>query len=86
MSCCGAVIELARLGQLQGRGVSGEQLDPQGLLQPLQASAEGGLGEVELLGGPGDAAALGDGQKVFVLLGDQETSPSYHSGLILTIS
>ena len=80
-----AQIALPRLGEPEGGGLTVEQLDPQVLLQPLQAAAHGGLGQVEPLGRFGDAPRLGDGQKGFVLFGDHVDS-SYYMDFIAFIS
>ncbi len=51
---------LARLGQLDGAGRAAKELDAQLALEPAHLGREGGLGDVELLGGPGEVAMARD--------------------------
>ena len=57
--------QLPRGGELEGRVGAVQQSHPQVGLQLGQILAEVGLGEVEAVGGPGDAAFFYDGEKIF---------------------
>jgi len=50
-------------GQLQASGQTDEQLIPQMIFQPGDLPAHGALGDVQLLGRPGEVAALRSNQK-----------------------
>lgn len=45
-----------------------KKADPQFLLQLVEVLCQGGLGDVKLLGGPGDAEVFGDGNNITVTI------------------
>ena len=50
-------------GQVQASGLANEQFITQMIFQPGDLPAHGALGDVQLLGGPGEVAALRGNQK-----------------------
>ena len=56
-----AVVPLPHIGDGQPGGAADEELGAHLVLDALEAVAQGGLGDIELMGRPGDASLVGDG-------------------------
>jgi hypothetical protein len=65
---CPVIVELPRVGECKGSPVSLEEFHAQLFFQVLYAEGQGGLGNEEPGGGPGDGPFLGGGDDILQLV------------------